>query len=220
MPKTIVTALLLAFVMVSLGFIVIKEGGGNAETKPREVSINENPAQPEALSRVQASLPNSKVVAYYFHGTARCVTCRDIESYTKEAIETGFPEAIKTDRLEFRAVNVDEPQNEHFVQDYQLSSSSVVVARFTNGEQTDWKNLQLVWELVPDHDAFMVYIQEETKPFLITSSTTRRTSERHHEPFGFLLAQSQLPAFFSAMIFSIIRERPFSSRSLRISSAV
>ena len=63
-------------------------------------------------------------------------------------------------------MNVDEPQNEHFVQDYQLSSSSVVVARFTNGEQTDWKNLQLVWELVPDHDAFMVYVQEETKPFL------------------------------------------------------
>ena len=165
-PKTIVTALLIAFVIVVIGNILIKEGGGKAETKQQEVATNKNPEQPEAVRKVRASLPKSKVVAYYFHGTARCVTCRDIESYTKEAIETGFPEAINTKHLEFKVVNVDEPQNEHFIQDYQLSASSVVVARFTNGEQTDWKNLQLVWELVPDHDAFMVYVQEETKPFL------------------------------------------------------
>jgi hypothetical protein len=181
-PKPIATALLIAFVMVIIGSIAIKENGGKAETEPQEVAINKHPEPSEPLSKVQASLQKSKVVAYYFHGTARCVTCRDIESYTKEAIETGFPEAIKTERLEFRAVNVDEPQNEHFVQNYQLSASSVVVARFTNGEQADWKNLQLVWELVPDHDAFMVYVQEEIKSFLITSSTTRRISERHHEP--------------------------------------
>ena len=51
-------------------------------------------------------------------------------------------------------------------------------------------------------------------------STTRRTSDRHHLPFGFLVAQSQPPAFFSAAIFSIIRDRPFFVKSCSISSLV
>jgi hypothetical protein len=218
--QTIIAFSLFTFIVGNLGYAVVKESGLKAEAKHPASQAKKETAKTETQSITEAVKPDSRVVAYYFHGTARCVTCRDIESYTKEAIETGFPEAIKTKRLEFRVVNVDEPQNEHFVQDYQLSASSVVVVRFNKGEQTDWKNLQLVWELVPDHDAFMVYVQEETKAFLISSSTTRRTSERHHKPFGFLSAQSQLPALFSTMIFSIIRERPFSSISLRMSSAL
>jgi hypothetical protein len=213
--QTIITFALLTFIAVNLGYAIIKESGpgspashGTKETRSTETH------------GTKAVEPGPKVIAYYFHGNIRCVTCRTIESYAKEAIESGFPDALRKGQIEFRSVNIDEPQNEHFVHDYQLSASSVVVARFNNGEQADWKNLQLVWELVLDHDAFMVYVQEEIKPFLITSSTIRRTSERHHEPFGFLLAQSQFPAFFSAMIFSIIRERPFSSTSRRISSAV
>jgi hypothetical protein len=51
-------------------------------------------------------------------------------------------------------------------------------------------------------------------------STTRRTSPEHHLPFGFLLAQSQPPAFFSETIFSRITDRPFLIKSCSISFAV
>lgn len=32
-----------------------------------------------------------RVIAYYFHGTARCSTCRMIQTYTEKALATGFP---------------------------------------------------------------------------------------------------------------------------------
>lgn len=37
-----------------------------------------------------------KVTAYYFHGSTRCTTCRKIEAFSREAVQTGFSEALKT----------------------------------------------------------------------------------------------------------------------------
>jgi hypothetical protein len=165
-PKTIITLFLLIFVAVSLGYAVIKESGLREKLRSPAPHVTKGTTKTETQGTTEAAEPDSKVVAYYFHGNTRCVTCRTIESYAKEAIESGFPDALKKGQLEFKVVNIDEPENEHFVQDYQLSASSFVLARFERGKQRDWKNLQLVWELVRHHDAFTIYVQEEAKSFL------------------------------------------------------
>jgi hypothetical protein len=165
-PKTIITFFLLIFVAVSLGYAVIKESGLREEPRSPAPRATKGKANTETQRIPEAAKPDSRVVAYYFHGNTRCATCRTIESYAKEAVESGFPGALKKGQLEFKVLNVEEPQNEHFVQDYQLSASSLVLARFHKGKQRDWKNLQLVWELVRDHDAFVIYVQEEAKSFL------------------------------------------------------
>jgi hypothetical protein len=165
-PKKIITFFLLIFVAGSVGYAIIKESGLREEPRSPASPATKGTVNIETQDITEAAESDSRVVAYYFHGNTRCATCRAIESYAKEAIEGGFPNALKKGRLEFKALNVEEPQNEHFVQDYQLSASSLVLARFEKGKQRDWKNLQLVWELVRDHDAFVIYVQEETKSFL------------------------------------------------------
>ena len=165
-PKTIITFFLLTFVAVSLGYAIIKESGLKGQPSSSVLHATKATTKTNTQAKSEAAQPESMVVAYYFHGDTRCVTCRTIETYAKEAIEGGFSEALKKGQFEFKVLNVDEPQNEHFVQDYQLSASSVVLARFKRGKQEDWKNLQLVWELVRDHDAFVIYVQEEAKSFL------------------------------------------------------
>lgn len=65
---------------------------------------------------------------------------------------------------------------------------------------------------------FQLSILKELMPFSL--STTWRTSAKHHLPFGFLLAQSQPPIFFSAAIFFMITDRSFLMKSCSISSAV
>ena len=162
--KQIAAFLLLAFVATSVGYAVIKES--RLKDELGSPVSNAPIGKTETERRSEAPVLESRVVTYYFHGNTRCVTCRNIESYTKEAIESAFPQALKNGQLEFKVVNVEEPQNEHFVQDYQLSTRSVVLARFKEGKQNEWKNLQLVWDLVRDHDAFVIYVQEETKSFL------------------------------------------------------
>ena len=118
---------------------------------------------PEAAQSAKAS---PKLVAYYFHGNMRCRTCRTIEAYAKEAVQTGFAEALSDGRLAFRVVNIEEPANEHFVQDYQLTTRSVVLVQFADGKQEQWKNLARVWELVRDKEAFLKYVQDETRSYL------------------------------------------------------
>lgn len=110
---------------------------------------------------------DSGVVVYYFHGSRRCKTCRAIEAYTSEALQSGFTDAMKNGRLVWRVINVDEPNNEHFIQDFQLSSSGVVLVRFENGKSKEWKNLNRVWQIIHgDKNVFFDYIQTETRAYL------------------------------------------------------
>jgi hypothetical protein len=108
----------------------------------------------------------TKVIAYYFHGNYRCYTCTKIESYSREAIEAYFADDLKTGQLEFRPVNVDEPANRHFIQDYQLHTRSLVLTLYRNNQQQKWKNLKDVWQLVRDKDRFYQYVKSETEQFL------------------------------------------------------
>ena len=65
-----------------------------------------------------------------------------------------------------KVINVDEKENSNFSKDYQLFTRSVVVSDIVNGKETQWKNLQKVWELVRNEEAFKEYIQNEIKAYL------------------------------------------------------
>ncbi|MHC1698076.1 MAG: nitrophenyl compound nitroreductase subunit ArsF family protein [Geobacteraceae bacterium] len=206
--KNIVTAILLAFVVVSVAVLLVRESRGPAEpnTSTQSAAVpetalsngavavkdatNSTPplasaqaakipaetgsvpakaeqAKPATSSRAAENVPASpKVVVYYFHGNTRCITCRKIESFAKSAIEGGFAAQLKKGQIRFQAVNVEEPENEHFVQDYQLATRSVVLSRIRNDRQDAWKNLDQVWTLVRDPEAFQRYVVEETKQML------------------------------------------------------
>ena len=106
------------------------------------------------------------VVAIYFHGNVRCATCKKIESYADEAVQSGFAEALDEGVLAWRVVNVDETENKHFIQDFQLVTRSVVLAEYREGKVVRWENLDKVWQLVRSKDQFVDYIQSETREFL------------------------------------------------------
>ena len=124
------------------------------------------PAVAAASDADKPSADGVKVVAYYFHGTTRCATCRKIEAYSHEAVQNGFAEALKAGKLEWRTLNVEEPANLHFIKDYQLYTRSVVLASYQGDKQLRWKNLEKVWELVGDKGQFTRYVQNEVKTFL------------------------------------------------------
>jgi hypothetical protein len=126
------------------------------------------PAAPAgtALAAADSTSQAHRILAYYFHTTQRCATCRKIEAYTAEAIQTGFPEELKAGRLVFRTLNVDEPDNKHFLKDYKLFTKSVVLVDEQPGRQSAWKNLPKIWELIGDKEKFVRYIQDETRSYL------------------------------------------------------
>ena len=131
--------------------------------KSTQETTNKTSAQPSSSTQKN---PERKIIAYYFYGNVRCVSCKKIEAYSYEAIQTGFKDEIKNGLLEWKTVNIDKPENKHFVDDYELYTRSLVVVEFKNDKQTKWKNLDMVWELLKNKNAFIDYVQKETKEFL------------------------------------------------------
>ena len=109
---------------------------------------------------------DKKVYAYYFHGFMRCSTCHKLEQYSKEAIESNFKSEIASGKLEFRAINVDEKVNAHFISEYQLYTKALILSLIKDGKEMKSKNLNKIWEFAGNKDKFIEYIKQEVTNFL------------------------------------------------------
>lgn len=145
---------LLLFVALSVTYFVVSES--------RKLAAAHGPQQPSST----ATDAKTKVIAYYFHGNFRCVSCRKLESVSRQAVMTGFPEELSQGEVRWAAVNVEQGENGHFISDYRLFSRSLVLVRFKDGKQVEYKNLIRAWELLQDDEALKKYVQSEVRAFL------------------------------------------------------
>ena len=109
---------------------------------------------------------SAKVIAYYFHSTARCATCRKIENLTEKCLKNNFGEAMSSGKLVFKSVNIDHKENEHFISDYGLYTKSVVLSLVEDGREIKSNNLEKIWKYVQNEQKFTAYVQKETRSFL------------------------------------------------------
>jgi hypothetical protein len=109
---------------------------------------------------------DSKVIAYYFHSTRRCATCKKLEEYAREALEGGFEKELENGILVIKSVNTDQDENQHFIDDYKLYTKALILSRVKEGEEVDWVNLDKIWKLVGDEDKYKDYVTKELAEFL------------------------------------------------------
>lgn len=117
-------------------------------------------AQPSEVAQ------KKEIRIYYFHRTARCPSCLKIESLAHETIQTFFPVELESGAVQWHAVNVDDEDKKHFVDDYDLSTQTLIVAEFSGGKQSRWKNLDKVWELLDNDTYFRQYVEDEIRAWL------------------------------------------------------
>jgi hypothetical protein len=128
---------------------------GTEPMEPAEKPVDENREAPE-----------SQVWVTYYYTTHRCPTCKKLETYSRQAIEEGFPSEIEKKRIVFRTLNLDEPENSRYVEDYKLVTKSLIVSLNRDGKEIKWKNLPDIWKLVGDQERFVEYVRRETRSFL------------------------------------------------------
>ena len=150
-----------ALVVLALGVAGV---GILQSTSFAETSKTAAPAETPTI--VSPSTRPHRVTAYYFHTTTRCASCRAIEAYSHEAIESVFADELKDGRLVWKAVNVDVKGNEHFTKDYSLYTKSLILVNEQRGKPAQWKNLEKVWQLLQDKPKFLRYVQDETRGYL------------------------------------------------------
>jgi len=84
-------------------------------------------AQTEKKDAKTASL--NKIEAYYFHFTARCITCKTVEAETKQDIELLYPELVKQGKISFKAVNLDEPSSKSIAETLGVNGQTLLLVK-------------------------------------------------------------------------------------------
>lgn len=113
-----------------------------------------------------AAASKHHVIAYYLHGDTRCPSCLKIEQYADAAVHEQFADELADGRLEWQVINYDQPENQHYWDDFQLEVKTVVLAEIVDGEQVRFKRLDAVWDLLSDQQAFSDYIAQEVRQYL------------------------------------------------------
>ena len=147
MIRHVITALLLAFVATTVGKLIY-----DAVLAPEPVEA--------AVEETDAAL-----LVYYFHTDVRCWNCNTIERFTHETLAEHFADELAAGSIEWRVANIDEAINDHFVDDYELVSSSVVLVEMAKSDGATWKELKRAWDLVHAEE-FKAYIEEAVRAIL------------------------------------------------------
>jgi hypothetical protein len=112
--------------------------------------------------KLSNKISETKYIVYYFHPTARCESCINMESYIKELIETKYADK----GFSFKEVNIEQEENEHYRKDYELKFSSVILSKVETDKQTKWRNLDSVWSYTDNKEKFFNYTEREIINFI------------------------------------------------------
>ncbi|MFA7173098.1 MAG: nitrophenyl compound nitroreductase subunit ArsF family protein [Kiritimatiellia bacterium] len=145
--KNILTKLLIAFVLISIGF-----------------ALGKHSARSDTSSATQSNMQGNYVAVYYMHSTFRCVTCNTIEKMTRELLDKSYAEELADGRIKWQEVDFQE--NEELARKFEIVSSCVVVAQVKDGEVSVFKRLDEVWTLMKDTDSFNQYIGDAINAYL------------------------------------------------------
>ena len=132
---TLARNLLLAFVLVSVGFALGRHSSGAGVASP---------APAPAAERVRV---------YYLHASFRCATCNSIEAMTKALLDKRFAAALKSGKLTFVEDNFQ--KDKALAKRFDVSSSCVVVEGMRDGS---FKRLDEVWTLMSKPAEFDAYV--------------------------------------------------------------
>lgn len=157
--KHIISIVLIAFVAFTAAAMIYQE-----------FQSQSNHTNSQEIAALDSNILPEQCVVYYFYGDQRCVTCMKLEAYTEEALKTHFSNELDSNRIVWKTVNIDQPENQHFITDFELDAKTVVVADLRNGDVNRWKKLNDTWQLVGSHDSFIDYVQAETQMYLLDES--------------------------------------------------
>jgi hypothetical protein len=102
------------FFLISLVLIILIGISCNAQT-------NQKPAQ--TVSK------NGNVEVYYFHMTARCVTCKTVEAEAKKNIEMLYADQVKTGKISFTALNLEEATGKSVGEKLGINSQALLIVK-------------------------------------------------------------------------------------------
>lgn len=101
------------------------------------------------------------IEVYDFHTTNRCVTCKAIEANTKYTLETYFAEELKSGKITFQVVNIDEKENFDLAKKFYASGTSLYLNVIQNGKEKQLELTQFAFMYGKDRSVFSKKLKEK-----------------------------------------------------------
>ncbi len=154
------------FALLFLGTLFSGCAQSDSKKQADTISTQIKSASADKPSGFTADAASNQLVVYYFMSNYRCPSCMYIEKTTESVVTTTFADHIKSGRVVFKAINIDEPENKHYDTDYKLYAQSVILSDVKNGKELRWTNLDKVWKLLNNDEKFKAYVTKEIKTYL------------------------------------------------------
>lgn len=85
--------------------------------------------------RASKVVATGKIEVYYFHFTRRCMTCNAVEAEAKKALESMYAAQVKSGKITFTSVNLDEPSSKAAAEKCAAEGQSLLV--LSGGNRVD-----------------------------------------------------------------------------------
>ena len=107
-----------------------------------------------------------RVIVYYFHATRRCRTCLGIQATIQKTINERFSAELASGTVSVQEVNIELPENKHFVKDYNVSFSSMIVVAHKGQTTLKWENCEKIWPLAHNEPELTGYVEQKIRAYL------------------------------------------------------
>ncbi len=70
-----------------------------------------------------------KIEVYYFHFTARCHTCRNVEAKAKESVDMLYSDLVQKGKISFQSVNLDDESSKALAQKLNVYGQTLLIVK-------------------------------------------------------------------------------------------
>lgn len=103
---------------------------------------------------------------YHFHGNQQCYSCKKLGEMAEEVVKTNYPKELASGKLIFDHVNVQDPTNADLVEQFEVSSSSLMMGVHTKDTFAKADIIQ-VWYCINDKEKFEIVLRDILDPLLL-----------------------------------------------------
>ncbi len=104
-----------------------------------------------------------EIKVMYFHGPMRCQSCIIIENEIKSTMKNIFEKEQKDGSVTLSIIDFHADENEHYIDKYKLETQTLIIARYENGKETSWKDLDKIWTYGGNSKKFETYLTSEIR---------------------------------------------------------
>lgn len=101
----------------------------------------------------------TKIEIYHFHRNTQCNSCITVGKYAEETLNTYFADELKTGKIVFGHINVQQPENEALANKYGATGSSLWIGVYDNKGFHAEQNVD-VWSKIGNKQEYITYLKK------------------------------------------------------------